>query len=112
MRPQPREGRPEAPGRPRVAAIVLAAGAARRMRGRDKLLEPVGGRPVLRVVAEVARASRVDQVLVVVPPGAPERRKALRGLDVAVVEARDWAEGMAASHPRRARRDRRAWTRW
>ena len=56
-RPQPRAGRPRGAGRPRVAAIVLAAGAARRMRGRDKLLEPVGGRPVLRVVAEAARAA-------------------------------------------------------
>ena len=37
-----RRARPEPAGRPRVAALVLAAGAARRMRGRDKLLEPVG----------------------------------------------------------------------
>lgn len=96
-RPQPRDARPAVRERPRVAAIVLAAGAARRMRGRDKLLEPVDGQPVLRVVAEAARASRVDQVLVVVPPEAPERRAALRGLDVGLVEARDWAEGMAAS---------------
>ena len=83
--------------RPRVAAIVLAAGAARRMRGRDKLLEPVGGRPVLRAVAEAALASRADEVVVVLPPGAPARRAALAGLAVAVVEAPDWAEGMAAS---------------
>ena len=96
-RPQPREGRPEAPGRPRVAAIVLAAGASRRMRGRDKLMEPVGGRPALRAVAEVAQASRADAVVVVLPPAAAARREALAGLEVAVVEAADWAEGMAAS---------------
>jgi molybdenum cofactor cytidylyltransferase len=83
--------------RPTVAAIVLAAGASRRMRGRDKLLEPVAGRPALRRVAEVARASRADAVVVVLPPGAAARREALAGLDVAVVEAADWAEGMAAS---------------
>jgi molybdenum cofactor cytidylyltransferase len=80
-----------------VAAVVLAAGAARRMRGRDKLLEPVGGRPALRAVAEAARASRADEVVVVLPPGAEARRAALAGVGVAVVEAADWAEGMAAS---------------
>ncbi|HRO13143.1 molybdopterin-binding protein, partial [Amaricoccus sp.] len=37
-RPQPRDGRPHSKDRARVAAIVLAAGAARRMRGADKLL--------------------------------------------------------------------------
>ena len=89
------EGAP--PGRPRVAAIVLAAGASRRMRGRDKLMEPVGGRPALRAVAEVAKASRADAVVVVLPPAAAARREALAGLEVAVVEAADWAEGMAAS---------------
>jgi molybdenum cofactor cytidylyltransferase len=95
-RPQPRAVGP-APARPRVAAIVLAAGAARRMRGRDKLLEPVAGRPVLRAVAEAARASRADDVVVVLPPGAGARRAALHGLAVGIVEAPDWAEGMAAS---------------
>lgn len=96
-RPQPRAGVPPAPGRPRIAAIVLAAGAARRMRGRDKLLEPVDGRPVLRLAAEAALASKADDVVVVLPPEAGARRAALDGLDVSVVEAPDWAEGMAAS---------------
>jgi molybdenum cofactor cytidylyltransferase len=96
-RPQPRAGRAEPPGRPRVAALVLAAGASRRMRGRDKLMEPVGGRPVLRAVAEAAKASRADEVVVVLPPEAGARRAALDGLAVRTVEAPDWAEGMAAS---------------
>ena len=97
-RPQPRAGTaPEPSGRPRVAAIVLAAGAGRRMRGPDKLLEQVGGRPVLRAVAEAARASQADEVVVVLPPGASERRAALEGLRVSVIEAREHAEGMAAS---------------
>jgi molybdenum cofactor cytidylyltransferase len=67
------------------------------MRGADKLLEEVGGRPALRAAAEAARSSRADEVVVVLPPGAAARRAALDGLDVAVVEAADWAEGMAAS---------------
>ncbi|HRO13428.1 MAG TPA: NTP transferase domain-containing protein, partial [Amaricoccus sp.] len=52
---------------------------------------------VLRAVAETAKASRVDQVLVVLPPAAAARRAALDGLAVGIVEAPDWAEGMAAS---------------
>ena len=68
-RPQPRAGRTRPAGPPQVAALVLAAGAARRMRGRDKLLEEVGGRPVLRAVAEAALASSA---------GAGRRRPAAR----------------------------------
>ncbi|MFO1143461.1 MAG: nucleotidyltransferase family protein [Amaricoccus sp.] len=82
---------------PHVAAIVLAAGAGRRMRGSDKLLEPVAGRPVLRAVAEAALASRAAEVVVVLPRGATARRAALGGLPVCLVEAADPAEGMAAS---------------
>jgi molybdenum cofactor cytidylyltransferase len=67
------------------------------MRGRDKLLEQVGGRPALRAAAEAALASRADEVVVVLPPDATARREALVGLEVAVVEAAEWAEGMAAS---------------
>jgi molybdenum cofactor cytidylyltransferase len=96
-RPQPRAGRPRPAGPPRVAAIVLAAGAARRMRGRDKLLEEVGGRPVLAAVAAAARASRASPVVVVLPPDAPERAAAVAGLGVETVVAADCAEGMAAS---------------
>ena len=97
IRPQPRAGRPPVAARPHVAALVLAAGAARRMRGRDKLLEPVGGRPVLRAAVEAAAASRADEVVVVLPPGAEARRAAIAGAAVRTVEAADWAEGMAAS---------------
>jgi molybdenum cofactor cytidylyltransferase len=80
-----------------VAAILLGAGAGRRMRGRDKLLELIAGRPALLHAAETALASRADQVLVVLPPDAAPRRAALAGVDVEIVEAPDWAEGMAAS---------------
>ena len=99
-RAQPRVG-PGAgslPSRPRVSAILLAAGAARRMRGRDKLLEPLAdGRPVLRHAAEAALASQAAEVVAVLPPEAPPRRAALAGTGARIVEAPDWAEGMAAS---------------
>src|SRR5690606_19137828 len=64
--------------RPRVSAILLAAGASRRMRGRDKPLEPLqDGRPVLRHAAEAALASQSTEVVVVLPPNAAARRAAL-----------------------------------
>lgn len=97
QRPQPRAGRPLPGGRPRVAAVVLAAGAARRMRGRDKLLEPVAAEPVLRRVVAAATASRADETVVVLQPGASARRDAVADLGARIVEAPDWSEGMAAS---------------
>jgi molybdenum cofactor cytidylyltransferase len=98
LRPQPRAGAAPAPSRPRIAAILLAAGASRRMRGADKLLEPLpDGRPVLRAAAEAALASRADIALAVLPPNATARRDALSGLGMEIVEAPDCAEGMAAS---------------
>lgn len=97
VRTQPRAGRPAPAGRPRVAAIVLAAGAGRRMRGVDKLLEEVDGEPVLARVARAALSSQADETVVVLPPGADGRRAALAGLGIGIVEAPEWSEGMAAS---------------
>lgn len=96
-RPQPRAGRAAPVGRARVAALVLAAGASRRMRGADKLLEDVAGEPVLARVARAANASQADETVVVLQPGADARRATLVGLGATIVEAPDWAEGMAAS---------------
>ena len=99
QRPQPRAGVAPAtvPGRPRVSALVLAAGASRRMRGADKLLEPVAGLPLLRRVAEVALASQADEVMVVLPPAGEARRAVIDGLGVTPVVAAEAAAGMASS---------------
>ena len=97
-RPQPRTATGPAPhGRPKVAALVLAAGASSRMRGRDKLLEPVDGEPVLRRIVRAALGGGADRTVVVLPQGADARRGALDGLDAEIVVAADCAEGMAAS---------------
>lgn len=79
-----------------VPVLILAAGAATRMGGRDKLTEPVGGEPLLRRVARVARASGAPAI-VVLPPDRPARAAALAGLDVTCVVADRAASGMAAS---------------
>jgi molybdenum cofactor cytidylyltransferase len=49
----------------RITAIMLAAGQSTRMDARNKLLLEVGGRPMVRHVAETLLASRVDAVIAV-----------------------------------------------
>jgi CTP:molybdopterin cytidylyltransferase MocA len=75
--------------------LVLAAGASRRMQGRDKMLEEVEGQPLLRLMARRALKSGVP-VRVVLGPGQDARRAALDGLAVEIVEAQG-SDGMAAS---------------
>lgn len=67
-----------------IAALLLAAGAARRF-GAPKLLEDLDGVPVVRWSAEWLRGAPVDEILVVVPPRDAEIRRALEGLDVRFV---------------------------
>ncbi len=96
-RPQPRGGGAQAPERPVVSAVLLAAGASRRMGGRDKLLEPIDGEPLLRRAARALTQSAADEVIVVLRPDDAERRAALDGLDVTIAENPGAAEGMASS---------------
>lgn len=96
-RPQPRGGNRTAPERPRVEVIVLAAGASRRMAGRDKLLEPIGAQPLLTRMARAALGSAADRVQVALPPDRPERAAALDGLDVVRTIVPTPDEGMGAS---------------
>lgn len=82
-----------------LAILVPAAGASRRMRGSDKLLEDVGGEPALRHAAALA-AETGAHVIVTLPasgPLVPARRAVLMGLGVRVVQIPDAHEGMAAS---------------
>ncbi len=76
--------------------LILAAGASSRMRGADKLLEPVDGEPLLRRVARMALATGYP-VNVVLAKDRPARGDALAGLGVTRVVAERAAEGMAAS---------------
>lgn len=78
------------------AALILAGGAGRRFGG-GKLHADLAGAPVIRRVAEaVLRAGFAD---VTVISGADDEpvRAALAGLDLHLIHAPDWAEGMAAS---------------
>lgn len=80
-----------------IYALILAAGASSRMRGRDKLLEPVGGIPAVRRCAERALASNADAVAIVVGSNQDARRSALAGLDVAIIESEESVHGLSRS---------------
>jgi molybdenum cofactor cytidylyltransferase len=80
-----------------IAVILLAAGGSSRMRGADKLLEAVGGVPLLRRVAEGACAATVSQVIVVFGSKAQARQDALAGLPIHPVTNDAWQSGMASS---------------
>jgi CTP:molybdopterin cytidylyltransferase MocA len=74
--------------------VLLAAGGSSRMRGADKLLEPVHDQPLLALMA--GRCAKAGATRVVLGPGQAARRAALQGLAVEIVEAED-SDGMAAS---------------
>jgi molybdenum cofactor cytidylyltransferase len=94
-RPQPRE-EPVAAGR-RIAAVVLAAGRSSRMGGPNKLLAEIARRPLIRIVAEEALASRASPVIVVAGHQRSELEKALAGLPVRFVHNPDFAAGLGTS---------------
>ncbi len=96
-RPQPRVVRPGAGGPPKVELLLLAAGASRRMGGKDKLLRLAQDEPLLRRVAGQLVQSRCERLLVALPPQHDARRAALDGIAAQIVETPDWQEGMAAS---------------
>ncbi len=79
-----------------VAALILAAGASARMKGRDKLLEAVDGEPLLRRQARIA-AEAGAEVFVTLPLDRPARDAALAGLPVVTIAVPDAALGMSAS---------------
>ncbi|WP_299918092.1 nucleotidyltransferase family protein [uncultured Roseobacter sp.] len=86
-----------APAPPDLPVIVLAAGQSKRMRGADKLLEPVDGMPLLRRQASMACDVTKGPVLVALPPRPHPRYQCLDALGVNRIPVEDAAEGMNAS---------------
>jgi molybdenum cofactor cytidylyltransferase len=79
-----------------VHILILAAGASSRMRGADKLLEPVAGQALLRHIAGVALGTGCP-VTVTLPPDRPLREAALLGLNLRRLIIPDAAKGMSRS---------------
>jgi molybdenum cofactor cytidylyltransferase len=95
-RPQPR-AEPELEKAQRIAAVILAAGRSTRMGGPNKLLAEIGGRPLVRIAAEQALASRARPVIVVTGHQHDKVEAALEGLDVQRVHNPDFADGLSTS---------------
>lgn len=58
----------------KVGAIIVAAGLSQRMGGIDKVLAPLGGKPILiRATEPFQRCHLVDQIVVVVSGGKKEQ---------------------------------------
>jgi CTP:molybdopterin cytidylyltransferase MocA/xanthine/CO dehydrogenase XdhC/CoxF family maturation factor len=81
---------------PRIAAIVLAAGTSSRM-GRNKLVELVRGKPLVRQAVDAALGSRLDPVVVVTGHEANRISAALHGAPVTIVHNDKFSEGLSAS---------------
>lgn len=80
-----------------VRGLLLAAGAGRRMGGPKALLRDGVGTPFVARGVDVLRQGGCAEVTVVLGASADEVRPLLDDLDVDVVVAEDWAEGMGAS---------------
>jgi molybdenum cofactor cytidylyltransferase len=83
-------------GAPRIAAIVLAAGASRRM-GANKLLATIDGKPLVRLAAEAAVGSRAAPVIVVTGHQAAEVAAAVAALPIVTVFNPEHDSGLAGS---------------
>jgi molybdenum cofactor cytidylyltransferase len=95
-RPQPRSK--PAPERGRnIAAVVLAAGQSTRMGAVNKMLAEIGGKPLVRIAAEQALASRAKPVIVVTGHERQQVETALAGLPVRFTHNPNYADGLGTS---------------
>lgn len=81
----------------KIAAVVLAAGRSSRMAPRNKLLEHVEGKPIVTRVADIARASGADPVIVVTGFEASRVTAALAGLKVTIMHNAAFEAGLSSS---------------
>lgn len=81
---------------PLVHAVVLAAGEGRRM-GQNKLLLPLGGKPLVAHTVDAALGSLATTVSVVLGVEAEAVRQTLGGRPVQYLYNRDWRAGQATS---------------
>ena len=95
-RPQPRSEPAPEKGR-NIAAVVLAAGQSTRMGAVNKMLAEIGGKPLVRIAAEQALASRAKPVIVVTGHEREKVETALAGLPVRFTHNPNYADGLGAS---------------
>jgi len=82
------------------SALILAGGAGRRFDANGnggKLLADLGGAPVIRRVTDRIAGAGFAEVLAVTGAAGAQVRAALEGAGCRIVDAPNWAEGMAAT---------------
>jgi len=82
---------------PRIAAVLLAAGEARRMQGIDKRLLAIDGEPLVRRWLRLLREAGVGDVVLVTGDRAERLAPHLHGAQARVVHHADWAQGQQSS---------------
>ncbi|HEX3432237.1 MAG TPA: nucleotidyltransferase family protein [Rhizomicrobium sp.] len=82
--------------RPRIAAVVLAAGLSTRM-GRNKLLAEIDGEPLIRRVIDRVESSGARPIVVVTGHDPERLRQALEGPQCTIVHNPQFREGLATS---------------
>ena len=83
--------------RPRVAAVILAAGASSRFHGFPKACLRVGGESAVRRIVRLALNAGCSPVVVVAGPHEPEIARTLEGSPVRLVRNPEWARGRTGS---------------
>jgi len=79
-----------------ITAIVLAAGESKRF-GRNKLIEPLLGKPMIRWTVEAAVNSIVDEVIVVLGFEAHKVRRVIEDLPCKFILNKNYSAGMSSS---------------
>lgn len=80
-----------------IAAIILAAGESSRLQGKNKLLLPVKGTPMISVVTRTAREAGCNPVIVVTGNDQQKVYDALKDHSVLLAYNPDPADGLAGS---------------
>ena len=100
-RPYPREARstpaPASETRPRIAAIVLAAGQSRRMGTVNKLLAEIDGVPMVQRVVDTILGSQFETTVVVTGHQSADVRRALAGRPLDFADNPRFEEGLSGS---------------
>jgi molybdenum cofactor cytidylyltransferase len=81
----------------KIAAVLLAAGQSSRFGADNKLLADLGGRPLVRGLAEEVLGGGADPVVTVTGCDRADIEAALAGLPVRFVHNEDWRAGMGSS---------------
>jgi molybdenum cofactor cytidylyltransferase len=82
----------------KIGAVLLAAGSSVRFGADNKLLADIGGRPLIRSVAEaIAQGGIVSEIVVVTGYDQPLIERALDGLRLRFANNPNWPKGMGSS---------------